>query len=155
MKRFASLIVAALMLCVAGSAWAQTATPTLTPTSTPTNTPTRQSAVINVVPAGAQPYKQMTPSTIAAASDGKFTNTGREQLTVVNESGSAVIVSILSVASSTEGRTGDLGPVTIAAEGSAIFGPFPKHMWNQTNGTVLFDTDTSSGVDVKYYVTKR
>lgn len=105
------------------------------------------------------PYEAVTGAGLGNVSAGEATHvytsmnatnktqcvhTGREQLEFKNtDAENARTITITSVPDRL-GRTGDIGPYSIAPGASAIFGPFPKEGWRQENGMLYFEASHAS-----------
>jgi hypothetical protein len=78
-----------------------------------------------------------------AANNMKFVNNGKTRLLIKNGHSSPLSVVVTSIADE-YGRTGDLTITTTNAKES-IAGPFPKNLFNQSDGTVVITiaTDTN------------
>ncbi len=77
----------------------------------------------------------------------EFLNDGRTVLVCVQGSSGTPTVTIVSVADAI-GRTGDVAP-TMGTDTTRILGPFsPKGAWNQADGTVQIDLDTSTNFTI-------
>lgn len=77
----------------------------------------------------------------------EFLNDGRTVLMVVQGGSGTPTVTVVSVADAI-GRTGDIVRAT-SINTTRVYGPFsPKSAWNQTNGKVNLDLDTSTGTTV-------
>lgn len=95
-------------------------------------------AAITVNSVGARPnlYTSALTTTQGNSSDNHtMVNDGRTILECTNTSGSAVTVTIVSVADPVTGRTGDIA-VSVSNNTSRIFGPFPPPLFNQSGGVV-------------------
>jgi hypothetical protein len=95
-------------------------------------------AAIAVNAGGVKPnlYTGALSTTQGNSSDNHtLVNTGRTLLHVVNTSGSAVTVTVVSVADSATGRTGDIA-VSVGNNTTRIFGPFPKSLFNQSGDVI-------------------
>lgn len=81
---------------------------------------------------------------VDATNGNSFLNNGDELLLVNNASASAVTVTIVSVPD-VYGRTGDIS-LSVPANSSRVFGPFPTYLFNQPDGTV--NVNFSAGASV-------
>ncbi len=81
-----------------------------------------------------------------ATNDHAFTNTGRVLLLVKNAGGSSVTVTIVSTPDA-RGRTGD-EVRAVAAATDALFGPFPRQGWNQSDESVHVDLSADTSVQL-------
>ena len=85
-------------------------------------------------------------TTADAANGHAFVNTGRVLLLVKNGGGGAVQVTIVSTPDA-RGRTGN-EVRSVSAGADALFGPFPRLGWNQSDETVHVDLDVDTAVEL-------
>ena len=92
--------------------------------------------------AGAQQTADLVPTAVVAADDAQFQNDGDIFLVVENGGVGAETLTVVSVASE-YGRTGDIDIAPAAGE-KRVAGPFPPHLFNQSDGYVHLDTADSN-----------
>lgn len=112
---------------------------TLTPQATPGNYP-------GTIAANAA---DITFVACDATNKEQFLTTGKELLLFRNDNAGAQTVTITSVADAKLNRTGDITTYSIGAGESAIFGPFLKEGWMQSDGYIYSE---ASHLDVKVAV---
>ena len=84
--------------------------------------------------------------TMAAADVGngnQFASSGRDLLVAYNSGGSPYYVTVSSVADP-YGRTGDITQYDVGAGEYAVFGPFKRPGWIQTDGYVYVDAENAA-----------
>ena len=79
-----------------------------------------------------------------AANGHAFTNTGRVIVLLKNTGAGAVTVTIVSTPDA-RNRTGDEQRSVVAGT-DAVFGPFPRQGWNQTDETVYLNLSADTGL---------
>lgn len=91
--------------------------------------------------------------TMAAADLGNknlFTASGRDLVVAHNTGGSARTITITST-DDRYGRPEDIAAYSLGAGEYAIFGPFKKHGWIQTDGTIYLEANNA---EVKFGIVK-
>lgn len=95
-------------------------------------------AAITVNAVGVKPnlYTSALTTTQGNSTDNHtMVNEGKTLLTIANTSGSAVTLTVVSIADPVTGRTGDIA-VSVANNTTRLFGPFPKYLFNQAGNVV-------------------
>ena len=85
----------------------------------------------------------------APATGNMFVASGRDLVVAQNTTGGALTVTITSTACPQYNRTGDITAYSIGANEYAVFGPFPREGWVQTDGYIYLE---ASAVGVKFGV---
>ena len=109
----------------------------------------RTAIAVTTIAAGPTLHAAVTEATADTSNGNSLVNPdGRTILLVRNASGSSINITITSVADPDTGRTGDIGPQAVANGALRAFGPFPPHLFNQSDGTVSVTSSASTGVNV-------
>lgn len=105
---------------------------TLVKTTAPGNFPTLQPSAGSLA---------VTMAATVVADKAQFLASGKDLVICRNTGGSPYTVTITSVASAKNNRTGDITSYSIAAGGIAVFGPFEREGWMQSDGYVYVEAN--------------
>ena len=113
---------------------------TLVKTTAPGNFPTLQPAANSL---------DLAMVVTVLADKAQFLASGKELVIAHNTGVGAGTVTITSVASAKNNRSGDITAYSIGAGEYAVFGPFEREGWMQSDGYIYLEAST---VDVKFGV---
>jgi len=76
-----------------------------------------------------------------AVNGNQFVATGKELVIARNTDGAAAHTVTIHSTNDPYNRTGDIANYSIPANGFAVFGPFPRLGWIQSDGKIYIDVD--------------
>ena len=86
----------------------------------------------------------MTMTAADTSNDNQFVASSKDLVIAHNTGGSAYTVTITSAADPTYGREGDITTYSLGAGEYAVFGPFKRPGWVQSDGYVYLEASNAS-----------